>query len=198
MVFCIVFLICDMNNEIFSIFENVRFFTPIFAFFCWRQQKTKNAISRERIDRFSRFFYTSFLLIICRGWSNSFLKFSIEMVLWAKTQKIKFWVPTALWLKILTGRIFKISKIHWTIPWKYPYVSCVKKSAQLNGYFLSYRVFRLGNSQKRKTEKNAFKVNIYEFSVSYNITKIQLWLVFFTIKQFIMLVYAKLTSQYWF
>ena len=141
MVFCIVFLICDMNNEIFFIFENIRFFTPIFAFFCWRQQKTKNAISRERIDRFSRFFYTSFLLIICRGWANSFLKFSIELVLWAKTQKINFWVPTALGLKILTGRIFKISKIHWTIFWKIPLGILCQKISSIEWIFFEISCF---------------------------------------------------------
>ena len=46
----------------------------------------------------------------------NFQKGILKFVAWAKTQNINFWVPAALGLKILTGRIFKISKNHWTIP----------------------------------------------------------------------------------
>ena len=71
MVFCIMFLIPDMNNEIFFIFRKNQFFTPIFAFFCWRQQNFYPHFSRERVNRFRWNFYTSFLSLLRRaGTSN--------------------------------------------------------------------------------------------------------------------------------
>ena len=71
MVFCIMFLIPDMNNEFFFIFRKNHFFTPIFAFFCWCQQNFYPHFSREQVNRFRWNFYTSFLSLLRRaGTSN--------------------------------------------------------------------------------------------------------------------------------
>ena len=74
MVFCIMFLIPDMNNEIFFIFLKKWFFTPILAIFCLRQQNHFSGFSRKPLNRFSRNFYTSFLSLMCRGRTSNILK----------------------------------------------------------------------------------------------------------------------------
>ena len=71
MVFCIMFLMPDMNNEIFFIFRKNRFFTPIFTFFCWRQQNFCLQFSRERVHRFRWNFYTSFLSLLRSAWTSN-------------------------------------------------------------------------------------------------------------------------------
>ena len=77
MVFCIMFLIPDMNNEIFFIFLKKRFFTPILAIFCLRQQNRFSGFSRKPLNRFSRNFFTSFLSLMCRGRTSNIFEIYI-------------------------------------------------------------------------------------------------------------------------
>ena len=90
MVFCIMFLIPDMNNEIFFIFLKKRFFTPILAIFCLRQQNHFSGFSRKPLDRFSRNFYTSFLSLMCRGRTSKILKICIFFKIINRIRKRKF------------------------------------------------------------------------------------------------------------
>ena len=95
MVFCIMFLIPDMNNEIFFIFLKKWFFTPIFAIFCLRQQNHFSGFSRKPLNRFSRNFYTSFLSLMCRSRTSNILKIYIFTKVINRIRKRQFFYLAA-------------------------------------------------------------------------------------------------------
>ena len=103
MVFCIMFLIPDMNNEIFFIFLKKRFFTPILAIFCLRQQNHFSGFSRKPLNRFSRNFYTSFLSLMCRGRTSNISKIYISIKVINRIRKRQFFDLAAPWRRLRGG-----------------------------------------------------------------------------------------------
>ena len=65
-----------MNNDIFSDFQNIQFFTPIFAFFADVSKKRKTRYLENGSIDFLDFFYTSLLLI-----ERANLKLQFDIVL---------------------------------------------------------------------------------------------------------------------